>query len=133
MIVPLRIGRDKDYKPVMVKPEHRFLHEIIIGATGTGKSNTLKNHIFQDSLIPVAKILIDPSGSFAEEAYAMSKNALYCSLDNPIGINPLALPYHPDDIADIVIEAINQVITVLTQNVLLTVRMRSVLREAIVW
>jgi len=119
--------------PVTIKPDHRYRHAFVVGATGSGKTNLLKWFWFQDCLIPTAKILIDPSGSFAREAYSMAKNAIYCSLSNPIGINPLMLPYDPNDICDIIIESINQVIKLLTDNVLLTVRMRSILREAVVW
>jgi len=133
MIAPLRIGRKEDYTSAVVKPEHRYRHFFLIGSTGVGKSTMLKWFWFYDCLMPVAKILIDPSGSFGKEAYSMSKDAIYCSLEHPVGLNPLMLPYHPDDICDIIIEAINQVIVLLTSNITLTVRMRSIIRDAITY
>jgi hypothetical protein len=133
LIAPLRIGRKEDFTTAFIKPDHQPRQTAIIGGTGGGKTNMMMIFWYCHCLIRMAKILIDPSGSFARDAYSMSKNAIYCSIDNPVGINPLMLPYDPNDIVDIVIEAINQVITVLTENVVLTSRMRSVLREAIVW
>jgi hypothetical protein len=134
VIAPLKIGRNEDYTPVYIKAEHRNKHIFLDASTGGGKTNLLKSFWYQDCLMPVAKVLIDPSGSFAQEAYAMAKrNVVYCSLESPVGINPLMLPYDANDITDIIIESINQVIKLLTDNVLLTVRMRSLLREAIVF
>jgi type IV secretory pathway VirB4 component len=133
VIAPLRIGRTEDFTPVYIKANDRNRHVFVDGSTGGGKTNILKSFWYQDCLLPVGKILIDPSNSFAREAYSMSKNAVYSSLTSPIGINPLMLPYDANDICDILIESINQVIELLTENVLLTVRMRSILRDAIVF
>jgi hypothetical protein len=133
MIPPLRIGRKQDFTTAFIKPDHQNRHVFVAGSTGGGKSNLIKSFWYQHCLIPVAKIMIEPSGSCGLEAYSMAKNSLYCSINNPVGINPMMLQCDANDIADIVIDAINQVITVLTENVLLTSRMRSVLREAIVW
>jgi len=133
MIAPLNIGRKADFTQAVVKPEHRYRHFFLIGSTGVGKSTILKWFWFHDCLMPVAKILIDPSGGFSKEAYSMSKDAIYCSLQNPVGLNPLMLPYDPNDICDIVIESVNQCIRLLTDNVVLTVRMRSILRETIIY
>ncbi len=131
MISNLRIGTNEGM-PVKISEGDRYKHIAVFGKPGAGKTALLSNFWKQDSLFKTAKILIDPSGSFAKEAYAMS-GGYYCSIDNPIGINPLEDPYAPDDIADNFIEVLNQVVSMSTENVPLTVRMRSALREAIVW
>jgi type IV secretory pathway VirB4 component len=110
----------------------RYKHIFVGGKPGTGKTALLSNWWKTDSLLKTAKILIDPSGFFAKEAYSMSKG-LYCSIDHPIGINPMMDNWEPDDIADNIIECINQVVKLSTENVPLTVRMRSILRDAILW
>jgi hypothetical protein len=134
VIARLGLGRKEDYTPAVVRADHRFRHMFLAGSTGSGKSNLLKRFWWMDSLIPVAKVLIDPSGALAGEAYSMSRKAVYCSLSNPqVGLNPMTLPYHPNDIVDIIIESINQVISVLTKNVELTARMRSILTDTVIW
>ena len=130
MIAHLKIGNSK--VPVKVMENERYEHIFIAGKPGVGKTALLSNMWRQDCLFPTAKVLIDPSGFFAQDAYAMS-GGIYCSIDNPVGINPMMDDYHPDDIADNLIECINQVVELSTDNVQLTVRMRSVLREAIIW
>jgi len=132
MISHFRIGNTPEYMPVKISEGERYKHIFIAGMPGVGKTAMLSNMWMQDCLIPTAKVLIDPSGFFAQDAYSMS-GGIYCSIDNPVGINPMMDDYHPDDIADNLIEAINQVTKLSTENVSLTVRMRSILREHIVW
>jgi len=131
LIPSLKIGTC-DGMPAKVSDKDRYRHIAVFGKPGAGKTALLSNFWRQDSLFKTAKILIDPSGSFAKEAWSMS-GGYYCSIDNPVGINPMQDPYAPDDIADNIIEVMNQVIHISTDNVLLTVRMRSALRESIVW
>ncbi len=133
MLIDLRVGNTPEYSPVKITEGERYKHIFIAGMPGVGKTALLSNFWRQDCLLPTAKVLIDPSGFFAQEALSMAKKAIYCSIDSPVGINPMLDDYHPDDIADCLIEAINQVIELSTENVKLTVRMRFILREAIVW
>jgi hypothetical protein len=79
----------------------------------------------------VARALVEPAGFFAKEAYALSHgNALYCSLDTPISLNPLAQPYQENQIVDNICESINQVMLLSTSNLMLTARMHNILQEA---
>lgn len=128
----IRIGRHPDLLPGFVEESERYGHMAIFGKTGTGKSSFILNMWNQDSYAPTAKILIDPSGILAKEAYDIS-GGLFCSIDNPIGINPLSCNYHPMDIADMTIEAINQTVRASTENMPLTVKMRRVLTDAVCW
>lgn len=131
MLSSLKIGTDKGL-PVKIGDSDRYLSIAIFGKPGAGKTALLSNWWMTDSLFKTAKVLIDPSGNFAREAYAMS-DGYYCSLEHPIGINPMLDGATPDDTADNLIECINQVVKLSTDNVQLTVRMRYGLRDAIVW
>lgn len=107
MIGRMKIGTD-DGLPVFVKEKDRFKGTLIIGATGGGKTELLANIAQNDSYAPVAKIIVDPSGFFARQVYSIMKGkAHYCSLDRPIGLNPMLSPYRPYQIADIIAEAVN--------------------------
>ena len=74
---PLRIG-SVDYMPVYIKD--RCVHDFIIGGTGTGKSIELLNMWIQDENYPVAKVMIDPAGFQAREAYSACENARYMGI-----------------------------------------------------
>jgi type IV secretory pathway VirB4 component len=132
MLTNLKIGVTPQFSPVKILEADRYKGTFIAGMPGAGKSALISNFWKQDSILKTAKVLIDPSGFLAQEAYAMSKG-IYCSIDNPVGINPMMDDYAPDDIADNIIECINQVVELSTDNVKLSARMRSILREAIVW
>ena len=42
----------------------------------------------------MSKIVIDPSGFFAQDCYSISKGkTLYCSLQNPVSLNPMTSGY----------------------------------------
>lgn len=87
MMASLRVGNTADYAPVKITEGERYKHIFIAGMPGVGKTALLSNFWMQDCLIPTAKVLIDPSGFFAKDAYAMAgKNAIYCSLDSPRGL-----------------------------------------------
>lgn len=110
----------------------RYTHTLVLGKSGTGKSSLLSNWWREDCFFPVAKILIEPHGFLAKDCYSISKGkAKYCSLKHPISINPMLFPYDQDTISDIIIEALNQVVTVTTSNQTLTVKMRTLLDDAI--
>lgn len=133
MIPRLKIGLS-DFMPVYIKDKDRYLGAFIIGKPGSGKSNLLENFWWQDCLYKTAKICIDPSGFLAPKLHAIARGrAQYCSLDNPISINPLAAPFKPHQIIDDVIETVNQVVQLTTDNQLLTAKMRGLIREATMW
>ncbi|MCX5852406.1 MAG: TraM recognition domain-containing protein, partial [Deltaproteobacteria bacterium] len=77
-----------------------------------------------------SKIGIDPSGFMAKDMYVIS-GGHYCSLENPISINPMKAPYTDSQISDIIAEAVNQVVSITTPNQPFTVKMRIILDAAI--
>jgi type IV secretory pathway VirB4 component len=132
MIQRMKIGTD-NYLPVSVKANDRYKGTLIIGATGGGKTELLANIVQNDSYSPVAKIIVDPSGFYARQVHSIMKGKdHYCSLDHPIGINLLLSPYKPHQIADLLAETINQMVTLTTPNERFTVKMRQILDEEVV-
>ncbi len=134
MIQRMKIGNDAEtYLPVYVKAEDRFKGVLLIGATGGGKTVSLSHTVQNDSHSPVAKIIVDPSGFFAKEVYAIMKGkAHFCSLDNPMGINLLESEYKPYQKADLLAETINQMVILTTPNERFTVKMREILDAEVV-
>lgn len=128
----LKLGLTTNHFPAYCMD--RYTHILLTGKSGTGKSSLLASWWQQDEFYRNAKVLVEPSGFLARECYSLSKGkALYCSLDTPVSFNPMAQPYHPNQIVDNISEAINQVVMATTANVELTVRMRAYLDEAIKW
>jgi type IV secretory pathway VirB4 component len=111
-----------------------YTHCFIGGKSGGGKSVLMANWWREDHLYRNAKILIEPSGWLARECYSLSRGqAIYCSMDAPVSINPLLADYHPSTTSDLVAEAINQVIAVTTHGAIkqMTPKMRNILDMAI--
>jgi len=135
LISRMKIGINPDtFEVVSVKPDDRFKHTFCLGKTGTGKSQLLLHFWINDGYSKVARILIDPSGFLSRDAYSASKGkAHYCSLETPISLNPMVSPYKPHQIADIVADTINQMITITTPNQTFTVKMRELLDDAIIY
>lgn len=120
--------------PVYVKDDDRYLSMLVVGRPGTGKSVSLANWWQMDDIYGCAKIAIDPSGFLAKDLYSLSKGrALYCSLQHPVGLNPLLEPYGPIQLTDNLIEIVNQVVSLVTPNALLTAKMRKILTDATLW
>jgi hypothetical protein len=121
----MRIGTDIDTGlPVYVKEVDRYKGCLFLGSTGGGKTEALLNIIQGDSYIPCAKIIVDPSGFFSKQVYSvMNGKAHYCSLEHPIGINPLISPYKEHQTADILMESVDQMVLMTSQNKNWTVKM----------
>jgi hypothetical protein len=134
MLLRMKIGNDiSTYLPVFLKDSERYKHALCIGKTGTGKSQLLLNIWQNDSYVKVAKILIDPSGFLAKDAYSVIKGkAHYCSLKNPISLNPMIAPYKPHQVADLIAETVNQMVSLTTPNEKFTVKMLEILNSEIV-
>lgn len=125
----LKIGTDIETKiPVYIKD--RYIHVLLMGKSGTGKSTSITNWWEQDHFFKNAKVLIDPSGFLAKTCYSIS-TGIYCSIEHPISINPMKAPYTDSQISDIVAESINQVISITTPNQPFTVKMRGILDQAV--
>jgi hypothetical protein len=81
----------------------------------------------------VSQILIDPSGFLAEEAYAASRGKVhFCRLDHPISLNPMRSPYKPFQIAEMLVETINQMVLQTTPNQMMTAKMLQIFNRHVV-
>lgn len=70
----LKIGMDVEIKtPVHIKD--RYLHVLLMGKSGEGKSTAISNWWEQDNYFGNAKILIDPSGTLARDCYSITKQS----------------------------------------------------------
>ena len=131
----LKIGTD-NYLPVYIGDRDRYNSVLVIGKSGTGKSSLLASWWEQDSFYKNARVLIEPSGFLAQDCFSIGRGrGHYCSLSNPISINPMQQPYNPNQIVDNVAEAINQVVRHSTDgaNNSLTAKMRGILDKSIKW
>jgi len=70
----LKIGTDIETMiPVYI--DDRYLHILLMGKSGAGKSTSLANWWEADDYFGNAKILIDPSGSLSRDCYSISKQS----------------------------------------------------------
>lgn len=129
-MIDLTIGYGHKNRPVLW--EDPFTHLFMSGKSGTGKTVLLKNWWQECSYFKSSKILVEPSGFMAKDCRNLSPRALYCSLDNPISLNPMAQPYGVNQKIDTLCEAINQVIEASGGGTGdLTVHMRSAIAPAV--
>jgi type IV secretory pathway VirB4 component len=123
----LKIGFDNETKmPVYITD--RYVHILLLGKSGTGKSTSISNWWEQDHYFKNAKVLVDPSGFLASDANSISRGN-YCSLQHPISINPMKAPYTDSQVSDLIAECINQVIKLAIKT--FTPKMRNILDDAI--
>lgn len=82
-------------KPNIIPYKDRFVHFLIIGATGTGKtSQSLIPMSFRDIENPdIGVVCLEPKGDFAEQIYAYAK---ICNRQNVVYFNPILenCPYY---------------------------------------
>jgi hypothetical protein len=123
--------------PVFIDGKSRYTGLLMVGKSGTGKSEMLKTFYAQDSLYPISRVLVDPSGSTAPDCFSISrgKNTRYISLENPGSLNMMAMPYRPAVRAAIVADVINQCIKQGTKDSVnnLSPKMRNILSAAVHW
>lgn len=80
---------------VRVSPEDRMRHTYIIGKSGVGKTNIMKDMAIQDAIAGNGFCIIDPHGDFAENVLALipkerAEDVIYfdpSDLERPIGLN----------------------------------------------
>ncbi len=130
MLPRLKMGTS-DFRPVYIT--ERYVQILLTGAPGSGKTSLLLNWWEQDDFFGPAKILVEPSGLMAPEAYSISekKDLYYCSLETPIPLNPLAQPGTRSQIIDNVCDATNQMVSVSSSSDELSVNMRGLLAKAV--
>ncbi len=83
-----------------IRTEDRRQHTYVIGKTGTGKTNLLKNLAFQDIQSGAGLAIVDPHGSFVEEVLEKIPDnrlddIIYfnpADSDFPLGFNVLEVP-----------------------------------------
>lgn len=125
----LKIGYDMEMKmPAYI--QDRYIHCLLMGKSGTGKSTIISNWWETDHRYKNAKVLVDPSGLLSKDCHSIS-GGKYCSQDHPISLNPMKAPYTDSQISDIIAEAINQVVAITTPNQSFTVKMRGILDQAV--
>ncbi len=90
-------GQDRTFG---IRTADRRQHVYVIGKTGTGKTNLLKNLAFQDIVNGAGLSIVDPHGSFVEEVLEkIPENRLDdviyfnpADADYPLGFNVLEVP-----------------------------------------
>ncbi len=98
-------------KPIIIKHMDRYLHTMVIGTTGTGKSSRVLKPMIEQDLEAIAKgeklglTVIEPKGEFADDVAAMCRSMkvpyIYINPLNPATpvFNPMA--GEPETVAEI--------------------------------
>jgi len=125
----IRIGRTKKGSLFW---KVRETHAVCYAKSAGGKSVLIANGVEADTYSGHTQIVLDPSVELAEDCYGiMEGNAYYLSLDTPISLNLMRLPYRHNVISSIACECINQTIAALTPNNPLTSKMTNIFREEV--
>jgi hypothetical protein len=100
-----------DGKPIIIKHRDRYLHTMVIGTIGTGKSSRVLKPMIEQDLEAIAKkeklgiTVIEPKGDFADDVAAMCRSMkvpyIYINPLNPATpvFNPMA--GEPEMVAEI--------------------------------
>lgn len=114
-----------------IKKNDRFRHLYVLGKSQSGKSTFLLNLIKQE--FDHALIVLDPAGSFANSVASLAPKdrLVYVDKDHPIIINPLKRSASRSQIANNLIEVVNNCVTGTTPSIEITVLMGEIIRNAI--
>ncbi|MDQ5987370.1 MAG: hypothetical protein CSYNP_03110 [Syntrophus sp. SKADARSKE-3] len=114
-----------------IKEKDRFRHLYVLGKTQSGKSTFFLNLIKQE--IDHAIIVLDPAGSFANSVASLAPKdrLVYVDKDNPLVLNPLRRKASRSEIANHLIEVVNNCVTGTTPSIEITVLMGEIIRNAI--
>lgn len=130
----VRLGFLKEASDVrpLLKVKQVFRHIYILGKTQTGKSTLMLNLARQFSEYG-AVIVLDPSGSVADKlANIVPRERLaYVSQQRPLVINPLQAKMDRSQIANNLIEVVNNCVTGTTPSIEITTLMGEIIRNAI--
>lgn len=119
-------------RPEITKLDDRFHHCYVVGKTGMGKSSLMERMAYYDIEQGHAVIFIDPKGDSVKKLYALSKDPIYISIENPKVINPLDKPtYNLDDIISEFVQILDVLVTLTASNPESTVLMREIIGMAI--
>ena len=126
----IKLGLTEDMDTVYWKS--RYTHCGCFGKSGGGKTVLIENGVYSDAFSRNAQIILDPSGELALNCYGILKGkAHFLSLDHPVSLNLMKLPYNSNIICSITREAFNQTVTFLTPNQMFTTKMSSILDDAV--
>lgn len=117
-------------RPIIAEKD-RFRHLYVLGKTQSGKSTFFLNLIKQE--LDHALIILDPAGSFANAiaSLAPKDRIVYVDKDHPLILNPLRRKASRSEIANHLIEVVNNCVTGTTPSIEITVLMAEIIRNAI--
>ena len=115
----------------LVKEKDRFRHLYCIGKTQSGKSTFFLNLIKQE--LDHSLIVLDPPGNFANSVASLAPKdrLVYVDKDHPLVLNPLRRKASRSEIANHLIEVVNNCVTGTTPSIEITVLMGEIIRNAI--
>jgi len=84
----VQLGMTLDGRPVVITDNDRKLHQVVLGSTGTGKSNLLLNQMAADIKVGKGMLLLDPHGDLWEAVRSLvpqhrQKDLILAQLGNP--------------------------------------------------
>jgi type IV secretory pathway VirB4 component len=130
-MIDLGIMKIAEQGRARISEKDRFRHLYVLGKTQTGKSTFFLNLIKQE--LDHAIIVLDPAGSFANAVASLAPpgRLIYVDKDNPLVLNPLRRKASRSEIANHLIEVVNNCVTGTTPSIEITVLMGEIIRNAI--